>query len=163
MTGCRPGRGQRRSVGSTRPPPPPCTRTTARGKPEASSPPLLPVETWRGVQTKLDRRSGWRLCEPADLATAVRVCVSVCSSVFLWTDHAAALLAAVQPGRSAAVERASALVQTLAAGPVVTAGTAEQVFVWVCAVTGSPPAVRLPVLHDRGHRGQEADRRMSGV
>lgn len=80
--------------------------------------------------------------------------MSVC--VFLRTHHAAALLAAVQPGCSAAIERASALVQTLAAGPVVTAGTAEQILVWVCAVTGSPPAVCLPVLQDRGHRGQEA-------
>lgn len=74
--------------------------------------------------------------------------------VFLRTDHAAALLAAVQPGRSAAVECASALVQTLTAGPVVTAGTAEQILVWVSAVTGSPPAVRLPILHNGGHRGQ---------
>lgn len=49
--------------------------------------------------------------------------VNVCA--FLRTDHAAALLAAVQPGCSAAVECASALVQTLTAGPVVTAGTAE--------------------------------------
>ncbi|KAG7242664.1 hypothetical protein INR49_020037, partial [Caranx melampygus] len=64
-------------------------------------------------------------------------------------DHAAALLAAVQPGRSAAVECASTLVQTLAAGPVVTAGTTEQILVWVAAVTGSPPAVRLSVLHRR--------------
>lgn len=75
----------------------------------------------------------------------VYVCMFVC------TDHAAALLAAVQPGRSAAVERASALVQTLAAGPVVAAGTAEQILVGVSAVTGSPPAVRLPVLHIRGN------------
>lgn len=78
--------------------------------------------------------------------------------VFLCTDHAAALLAAVQPGCSAAVERASALVQTLAAGPVVTAGTAEQILVRVSAVTGSPPAVRLPVLHNRGHSGQGGKR-----
>lgn len=49
--------------------------------------------------------------------------VNVC--MFLCTDHAAALLAAIQPGCSAAVECASALVQTLTAGPVVTAGTAE--------------------------------------
>lgn len=69
--------------------------------------------------------------------------------MLLWTHHAAALLAAVQPGRPAAIERASALVQTLAAGPVVTGGAAEQILVWVSAVTGSPPAVRLPVLHDR--------------
>lgn len=60
--------------------------------------------------------------------------------------HAAALLAAIQPGCSAAVECASTLVQTLAAGSVVTAGTAEQILIWVSAVTGSPPAVCLPVL-----------------
>lgn len=60
--------------------------------------------------------------------------------------HAAALLAAVQPGRSTAVKRASTLVQTLAAGPVVTSRTAEQILIRVSTVTWSPPAVRLSVL-----------------
>lgn len=79
----------------------------------------------------------------------MHVCVCVC------TDHAAALLAAVQPGCSAPVQRASALVQTLTARLVVTAGTAEQIFIWVAAVTGSPPAVRLSILHNR--RQEEID------
>lgn len=69
------------------------------------------------------------------------------------TNHAAALLAAVNPGRSAEVQCASALIHALTAGPVVTAGTAEQVLVGVSAVAGSPPAVRLPVLL-RDHGGQ---------
>ena len=68
------------------------------------------------------------------------------------THHAAALLAAVEPGRSAAVERAPALVQALAAGPVVAAGAAQQVLVRVSAVTGSPPAVGLAVLHKSGRK-----------
>lgn len=71
------------------------------------------------------------------------------------TDHAAALLAAVQPGCSAPVQCASTLVHALTARPVVTAGTAEQIFVWVSAVTGSPPAVRLSILHNR--RKEEID------
>lgn len=69
------------------------------------------------------------------------------------TDQAAALLAAVQPGRSAGVEGASALVQALTAGPVVAARTAEEILVWVPAVAGSSPAVGVAVLHSRGHRG----------
>lgn len=81
--------------------------------------------------------------------------------LFLCTDHAAALLAAVQPGCSTAVECASALVQTLTAGPVVTGGTAEQILVWVFAVTGSPPAVRLPILNS-GDSGQGANRLTAG-
>lgn len=71
------------------------------------------------------------------------------------TDHAAALLAAVQPGCSAPVQRTSALVQALTARPVVTTGTAEQIFIWVSAVAGSPPAVRLSILHNR--RKEEID------
>lgn len=70
------------------------------------------------------------------------------------TDQAAALLAAVEPGGPAGVEGPSALVQALAAGPVVTAGTAEEVLVRVPAVAGSSPAVGVAVLHSRGHRGQ---------
>lgn len=69
--------------------------------------------------------------------------------MYMSTDHAAALLAAVQPGRSAAIECASTLVQALAVGPVVAARTAEQILVWISAVTGSPPAVRLRLLHNR--------------
>lgn len=76
----------------------------------------------------------------------------------LCTDQAAALLAAVQPGRSAGVEGASALVQALTAGPVVAARTAEEVLVWVLAIAASPPAVRVAVLHSRGHRGQAGNR-----
>lgn len=68
------------------------------------------------------------------------------------TDQAAALLAAVQPGRSAGVEGASALVQALTAGSVVAAGAAEEILVWVATVAGSPPAVRVAVLHSRGQR-----------
>lgn len=67
------------------------------------------------------------------------------------TDQAAALLAAVQPGRSAGVEGASALVQALTAGPVVAARTAEEVLVWVPAIAASPSAVCVAVLHSRGH------------
>ena len=92
------------------------------------------------------------------------LCLNVC--VFPCTDHAAALLAAIQPGRSAAVQRAAALVQTLTAGPVVAAGTAEQILIRVAAVAGSPSAVRLPVLGTEdtevreqrsGSRGQGAE------
>lgn len=94
-----------------------------------------------------------RVCDTARAALALRYC-----RVFAHQHgtnqrpaihlplHAAALLAAVQPGCSAAVERASTLVQTLAAGPVVTAGTAKQIFLCVFTVTGSPPAVCLAVL-----------------
>lgn len=80
--------------------------------------------------------------------------MNVCICTILCTNHATALLAAVQPGCSTWVEFASALVQTLTAGPVVTAGTAEQIFVWVSTVTGPPPAVRLPVLYNISHSGQ---------
>lgn len=68
---------------------------------------------------------------------------------FLCTNHAAALLAAVHPRGPAAVERSSALVQTMAAGPVVTTRAAEQILLRVCTVTGSPPAVSLPILQHR--------------
>lgn len=74
------------------------------------------------------------------------------------TDQAAALLAAVQPGRSAGVEGASALVQALTAGPVVTARTAEEILVGVPAVAGSSLAVGVAILYSRGHRGQAEDR-----
>lgn len=83
------------------------------------------------------------------------ICEYMQMYMFLPTDHAAALLAAIQPGRSAAIECASTLVQTLAVGPVVAAGTAEQILVWVSAVTGSPPTVRLRVLHNRGSQRSE--------
>ena len=66
------------------------------------------------------------------------VCVCVCACVPVRTDHATALLAAVGPGSSAAVESASILVETLAAGPGVTTGTAKKVGVWLFAVTASP-------------------------
>lgn len=69
------------------------------------------------------------------------------------------MLATIQPRSSAAVERAPALVQTLTAGPVVTAGTAEQILLWVSAFTRSPPAVCVAVLYGRGHVGQVADKR----
>lgn len=78
--------------------------------------------------------------------------------VFLCTDHAAALLTAVQPRRSTAVKCAPALVQTLAAGPVVAARTAVQIFIWISTVTGSPPAVCLSVLHKQDQRGNWSDR-----
>lgn len=76
------------------------------------------------------------------------------------TDQAAALLAAVQPGGSAGVEGASALVQALTAGSVVAAGAAEEILVWVPAIAGSPPAVRVAVLHSRGHRGHRCVNRV---
>lgn len=92
----------------------------------------------------------FRLCwqEMCVAFASLRVCVCA--------YHAAALLAAVQPGGPAAVQGASALVQALAAGPAVTAGTAEQILVRVGAVAGSPPAVRLPVLQGKGRRCQRA-------
>lgn len=269
MTGCQPGRGLQRSVGNTRPPPPPWTRTSAWGRPGTSSPPPPPAEVERkwgnkcevcvGGECKSQTHSPtdvpflismevitWathradRFCENtltklllhyrlirygANLFTSASLCerdkhftvaptvtfVSSLEKTFeglcttnqsnsggtkivnqLWrqhphvsstwensvsdgcvgapaapccllgwsgcTDQAAALLAAVQPGRSAGVEGASALVQALAAGPVVAARTAEEILVWVPAVAGSSPAVGVAVLHSRGHRGQvEAD------
>jgi len=94
------------------------------------------------------------LCIYMCVCICVFVCVYVCVYVYVCvcTHHAAALLAAVQPGRPAAVQRAAALVQTLAAGPAVAAGAAGQVHVRVCAVAGSPPAVRLPVLQGANGR-----------
>lgn len=80
-------------------------------------------------------------------------------NICLYADHATAMLATIQPRGSAAVQRAPALVQTLAAGPVVTAGTAEQILLWVCAFARSPPAVCVAILYSRGHIGQVADKR----
>lgn len=88
-----------------------------------------------------------------------RYFVNVC--LLLCTNHAAALLAAIHPGCSTVVECASALVQTLTAGPVVTAGTAEQIIFWVFTVTGSPPAVCLPILNS-GNSGQGTNRLTAG-
>lgn len=79
------------------------------------------------------------------------------------TDQAAALLAAVQPGRSAGVEGAPALVQALTAGSVVAAGAAEEILVWVPTVAGSSPAVRVAVLHSRGQRSLLCQHRPSAA
>ena len=63
-TGCRPGRGLWRSAGNTRPPPLLCTRTSTRGKPEASSPPPPPADTESGEKKKkeLSRHKCKRVC-----------------------------------------------------------------------------------------------------
>ena len=86
----------------------------------------------------------------------VQVYVSVCAfkhvymhanaSVCVCTYQAAALLATVDPGVSAAVQYVSTLVQTLAGLSGVTLRTAEQVCLRVHTVTLSPPAEGAPVL-----------------
>lgn len=73
--------------------------------------------------------------------------------VVLYTHQAATLLATVQPRCSTAVQRSSALVQTLTARPVVTTTTAKQVLIWVCTVTESPPAKGLSILCNKGYSG----------
>lgn len=82
----------------------------------------------------------------------MQVCVCACYAckcACVCTYHAAALLAAVDPGVSAAVQYVSTLVQTLAGLSGVTLRTAEQVCLGVRTMTLSPPAEGAPILGTR--------------
>ena len=86
------------------------------------------------------------VCQHVHLCVCAHVCLHLHARACVHTHHTVTLVAVVEPGRPAAVEQSPSLVQTLAAGPVVTAGTAGEVLPGVPTVTCLPPAVGLAIL-----------------
>ena len=91
----------------------------------------------------------------------VRACVRACLAVCT-THHTVTLVTVVEPGGPTAVEQPATLVQTLAAGTLVTAGAAGEVLPGVPTVARLPPAERLAVLQPpRPQRGRVPSTRVA--